>query len=687
MPATTSANRGSRLLMMASIVVIVAALHFAREVLIPVSLAVMFSFLLAPLVMQLQRWGLGRIPAVIAVVVILVAGFGTLGWVVYAQLGDLAFRLPEYQQNIEEKVTWIRRFTSGGPLEKATRVLESTLEKATTEPSKPSATAPTTSAATRPADTQPAAAAVITSRSTGEQELRPVNPATQPAYPLPVFVTNASPGGTNPFRNLYKSFEPLLDPLGTLGMVAVFVIFMLITREDLRDRIIRLIGQGRINLTTQAMDEAAQRVSRYLVAQCIVNGTYGAAIAGGLWLIGQTAGHGHPSFPNWLLWGLLTGLLRFIPYLGPWIGAAFPIILSLAVYQGMAVPLAVIGMFIVIELISNNAMEPWLYGTSTGVSAVAILVAAVFWTWLWGIVGLLLSTPLTVLIVVMGKYVPQLDFLNVLLGDEPALEPQYRFYQRLLAEDLEEAEELIVEQASREPLIRIYDQVVIPALGLAEADWHRDRLDERKQSIIRRQVRELVEDMTDLPSQAESVGRSATATKVRKQPSAGIVETTQAAGELAPDEEASHYDRPIVCLPARDEADEIVGVMLAQVLDRKGYTTRFVSVEKLASEYVDAVEQHKAEIVFVSALPPAAVTHARYIVKRLRARLPDCKIIVGLWTLCGDIKKARERLSAAGTDLVVCSLEEAVVQLRQIVQPLMVKEQTAIAAGDSPRNG
>src|SRR3954453_2419380 len=239
---------------------------------------------------------------------------------------------------------------------------------------------------------------------------------------------------------------------------------MLLGREDLRDRVIRLIGQGRINVTTQAMDEAATRISRYLIAQCIVNGTYGLAISLGLWLIGLTFGHNSPGFPNWFLWGLLTAILRFIPYIGPWIGAAFPIVLSLAVYHGMGVPLAVVGMFLVIELISNNFMEPWLYGSSTGISTVAILVAAVFWTWLWGPVGLLLSTALTVVLVVMGKYIPPLRFLDILLGDEAPLTPSARVYQRLLALDQEEAMELVRESLQESTLEQLYDEVLLPAL-------------------------------------------------------------------------------------------------------------------------------------------------------------------------------------------------------------------------------
>jgi hypothetical protein len=288
----------------------------------------------------------------------------------------------------------------------------------------------------------------------------------------------------------------LLGPLGTAGIVIVFVIFMLIGREDLRDRIIRLVGEGQLNITTQALDDAATRISRYLVAQAIVNGSYGAAISLGLWLIGVTLADGW--FPSFVLWGLLCALLRFIPYIGPWIAAAFPLILSLAVYPGYSVFFAVAGMFIIVELLSNNFMEPWLYGSSTGMSAVAVLVAAVFWTWLWGPIGLLLSTPLTVCIVVVGKYVPQFRFFDILLGDQPVLSPAERIYQRLLAMDAEEAADVAEEQLESSSLEAVYDQVLLPALAMAEQDRHADQLDDRRGLFIRDALRDIIDELHEL---------------------------------------------------------------------------------------------------------------------------------------------------------------------------------------------
>jgi methylmalonyl-CoA mutase cobalamin-binding subunit len=286
-------------------------------------------------------------------------------------------------------------------------------------------------------------------------------------------------------------------------------------------------------------------------------------------------------------------------------------------------------------------------------------VAAVFWTWLWGTPGLLLSTPLTVLIAVTGKYVPQLEFLNIMLGDEPALEPKYRFYQRLLADDVEEADDLLTEYLADKPVVAVYDEVVLPAMSLAEGDWHRDRLDVHKQAAIRQAIRDLVEEVGDRPRKISDV--KAEADKAEK-----------ATAEGTP------YDRCVLCIPARDPADEISAMMMAQMLEHHGYCSEYVSVEKLASEYIELVEKKNVQVVVVSALPPAAVTHARYIVKRLRTRFPELKIVVGLWTVTNTLERAKQRLESAGTTLVVGSIAGALEQIRQTVQPLLVAETAAV---------
>jgi hypothetical protein len=482
---------------------------------------------------------------------------------------------------------------------------------------------------------------------------------------------------------------------------------------------IRLVGRGEMNVTTQALDDAGQRISRYMLAQAIVNGSYGVAVALGLWLIGYFAGD--KPFPSFVLWGLLCAVLRFIPYIGPWIAAAFPIALSLAVYPTMGVFVWTLGLFVTIELLSNNLMEPWLYGASTGMSTVAVLVSAVFWTWLWGAVGLLLATPLTVCLVVIGKYVPQLRFLDILLGDEPVLDPPERIYQRLLAGDDEEATDLAREFLKDGALLDVYDDVLLPALSMAEMDRHRGRLDAARQDYVRKAMREIVDELGD----EWRVRQDRTHIDVMKAAAAATVEAakgghahdttdpahdgTRSAGRTsanlarggpraggsgggngngAPgagetpavwrdaDDNVVRVPRGctvnVVCLPAHDEADDVAGHMLAQLLEFRSYCSTAVSVTQLASEMVEIVDAKKAHVVVVSAMPPGAVAHARYLCKRLHLRFPDLNMVVGLWTTKADLNKAKDRVACAGSVQMASKLRQALDQIGQLVQPVIV---------------
>src|SRR5688500_5497844 len=433
---------GSRFVVLASVCIVVLTLYAAQDVLIPVVLAILFSFLLAPMVRGVQRMKLGRVPAVLLVVAIAFSILGALGWVVGEQIAHLAENIPQYQAEIVRKVRHFRG--QGSTIADRIANLGREIEQAG------SSTAPATQSATGTAATSTA----------------PAGTAANPLYTIPL------PPPRSPIKSMGDYLGLALGPLGTTAIVVVFVIFMLLRREDLRDRLIRLVSGGQYMVTTRALNDAGARISRYMLAQSLLNGIYGVTVALGLWLIGLTLGDGR-GFPNVVLWGLLCALLRFIPYVGPWVAAAFPVILSLVVYPGFAVFVATVAMFVVLELLSNNVMEPWLYGASTGISTIAILVAAVFWTWLWGPVGLLLATPLTVCIVVLGKYVPQLKFLDVLLGDQPALPPHVSYYQRLLAGDRREATGVVKEQAAEKGADGVPDGVLIPALILARRDRER----------------------------------------------------------------------------------------------------------------------------------------------------------------------------------------------------------------------
>src|SRR6185437_8545443 len=458
----TDLPKSSRFVVLASICVVIAALYFGRIFLIPVALAVLLAFVLSPLVHQLERLSLPRVVATMLVVTIAVAAVGFAGYLVYHQAITLITDLPKYRTQLATKIGGIR--SHGGFLGKAENEI-----KAIDRSSK-AATQPTT----RPTTTQAVAASNGNEGTTAAPGAMPGESATEPTAenPLPVRIISNS----SPLETLRDYGAQILDPLATAGLVLVFVIFMLINREDLRDRMIRLVGHGRLNLTTQAFDEAGTRISKYLGALSIVNGTYGVFVALGLWVIGHFLGHG-ATFPNVLIFAILVGVCRFLPYIGIWIGAAVPLLLSFALFPGYGVFFATVGLFVLLEVIVSQFVEPYWYGASTGMSALAVLVAAVFWTWLWGPIGLLLSTPLTVCLVVMGKYVPQLQFLDILLGDEPVLEPPVRVYQRLIAEDPEEATDLANEYLDEQPLEQVFDRIMIPALSLAEHDRHRGRLD------------------------------------------------------------------------------------------------------------------------------------------------------------------------------------------------------------------
>jgi predicted PurR-regulated permease PerM len=627
--------------MLAGVAIVIAALYFAQDFLIPLALSLLLSFLLAPLCSRLERWKLRRVPSVIIVVVVSLGLLAGVGWVVTGQLIDLANKLPNYRDNIHSKVMYWR--SSAGNFKQQTQVLQDSLKDLT-------APNPTS----RPTTQDLAVAAQSPQRPLTPPAAQAVQNLSGPptTQPIQVEVKDRDP---TPVQFMKDYVAPYVSPLATAAMVIVFVVFILLQREDLRDRMIRLVSQGQINLTTQAMDDAATRISRYLLMQLVVNITYGIPIGIGLWFIGV---------PNAILWGLLATLLRFIPYIGPWIAASVPILLSIAAFPDSQHFFMTVALYVIVELISNNAIEPWLYGASTGLSATAVVVSAVFWTWLWGPLGLLMSTPLTVCLVVMGKYVPQLQFLDILLGDEPVLEPHVKIYQRLLAMDQEEATDLVEEYLKEKNLIEVYDQVLIPALGLAEIDRHRGLLDERRQKYIRQSMKELVEDLGERYRLADAEAEHASGAKQHRN------------GNGNGDAEDRKATPCALCLPARDEADEIVAMMLSQVLEQLGCVAKYIPVAALASEMVQTVEKYDARLVCISALPPSAVAHARYLCKRVRARKKDIPVVVGLWGTKVDPKKAMARLACSENVKVVRTLADARAEIAPMVAVAAAEPET-----------
>jgi predicted PurR-regulated permease PerM len=531
---------------------IIATLYLARDLLIPLALAALLTFLLAPLVTRLERW-LGRIGAVLLVGTLILAAAGAAGWVLTRQLVDFATKLPDYKKNIQTKLRAFK-VPTGGRFARFSETLEELKKEL------PGGEAPDiTQVPGKPGTT------VLKESSI------------KPAVPVRVVETSKA----NPSQLLQAIIAPLLGPLGTAALVLLLVTFMLLKREDLRSRLIRLIGQGRISATTRAMDDAGARVSRYLVMQLVVNVTYGIPVAIGLYFIGV---------PNAILWGACAAVLRFIPYVGPWIGAGIPIALALAVSSGWTMPLLTLGLFIVLELLSNNVMEPWLYGSSTGVSPIALIFAAVCWTWLWGPVGLLLATPMTVCLVVMGRHIPRLSFLSVVLSDEEALTPAEDCYYRLLTVGEQDEMELVEAYLKTHSLTDLYDSVFIPVITAVEIDYRLELLDDGQRTLVEQNLRDIIEDLGACPRAPSNI-----------EPVKAVLADTPARACC------------VYCLPARADRDELASAMLVQLLQQQGLEARSAPTKLGVGELIGLVEKAGVDVVCISVVAPSTVLHARYL--------------------------------------------------------------------------
>ena len=577
------------LYILATLTLITAFLYFAKAVLMPVALAILLAFLLSPLVLALQRWGLGRIPAVILVVVLTFSLLGALGWTVFRQFASLTDDLPRYQQNIKHKIADIQGAGQDSFLDKAQKTITEITQEL-------------------------------------QRSDRPLKPEDQP---IPVVVQGPS---------VLWQLPAVLELLATAGLVIALVIFMLLARGDLRNRLIRLVGYRRLTLATKALEEAEQRISRYLLMHSIVNGSYGTVLGLGLFLIG---------LPYALLWGVLAALFRFIPYLGPAIATLFPAAFSLVAFPAWQEPLLVIGLIVLLELGSNMIMEPLLYGRTAGVSEVSLMIAIAFWTWLWGPVGLLLATPLTVSLGVLGRYVPQLEFLGVLLSDEPVLEPHTSYYQRLVARDQDEATDLVEEYLQTHTVAELYDNVLVRALYRTRNDWSLGNLTQEDMHFVVHTTREIVENVggsQQLPVSAED----ADATALEPQP-----------GRILPDK------TPVVCYPARDEIDEVALFLLLQLLDPERYIVELVPATLLAAEVVTLMEQKQGGLFCIGVIGPGGVSQARYHCKRLRARIPTLKIVIGHWGVPDSSAVGDNLLRITGVDAVGTSLQETLGQIMQ----------------------
>jgi predicted PurR-regulated permease PerM len=573
-------------------VVAVGTLYWVQEVFIPLVFAVLLAFLLNPVVRSLQRRGLNRVPSVIAVVVLAGALIGGIGWLVTQQISGLLQELPEYTSNIKHKIRTVRGLGHGGKIE---RMIEDLADEMNPAPGKAEA----------PDD--------LHDNDSIPPPRRLANVVVEPQSPL--WLTWLS-----------RFLTPALTSVGGVAMAIVLVIFMLLGREDLRARFLRLMGQGRLSSTTRAIDEASQRISRFLLMQLMVNSIYGVIIAAGLYWVGI-------DYP--VLWGFLAGSLRYVPYVGAITATTFPLIFSLAMFDGWWRPVSVIGLFLPLELVTGNFIEPRLYRQSIGVSEVALLTAAAFWAWLWGPIGLILSAPLTVVLVVLGKHVPNLEFLDVLLGDQPALDPPVMLYQRLLARDQDEAAEMVLNRAKGESAESLYDELLVPLLSTTRRDSERNLLVEADEAFIHQATHEFLEDLGERQA-AEPPAENAVA----------VADRTVQKSRL-------------IAFPARDEADRLALEMLCQVLDPQKWDVEVVAVATLTSELMERVGRENQLLICIGSLPPGGLAHTRYVCKRLRSRFPQLRIVVGRWGLRSNREENEAQLRDAGADYVEMTLVDA----------------------------
>ena len=574
----------------------IAALYFTREILIPLAFALTLTFLLTPVVSFLQRLHTGRVVSVLTTVLVSIAVTGGIGWIIANQLVDVANQLPQYRQNIRAKIEAFH-IPVAGPLGLAT---ESVKE--------------------------------IVRELTGPREASQDSPAPgqKNATPVAVRVVQPPTSGWTEVRDLGG---PVLAPLGRAGIVVIFTVFMLFKREDLRNRFLRLAGLGQLNRMTQALDDAAGRVSRYILMLFLVNAGFGILFGLGLYLIGV---------PNPVLWGVLAAILRIVPYVGTLVAAILPIALSLAVFDGWLRPLLVFLLVASLELIVANFVEPLLYGAHVGISSLALLVTAVFWAVLWGPAGLILSTPLTVCAVVLGRYVPQLSFLHILLGDEPVLAAEAQIYQRLLAMDQVEAHAVVGQFLKTRPVVELYDSVLIPALSMAEQDRHKGAIDAVREEFLFLSISEMIVEFSEY------------------QPA----ETTP-----IPDG-VEQLDARILCVPAYDRADEITAAMLAQLLEQKGLpVVSFPLAGPSVNELIAMIDAKRSDVVCISALPPYAFAPARAVCKQIRERFPKLKVVVCVWGFGGDAVKAKARFERTQPDHLSTSLAETLAHIQELVRP------------------
>ena len=527
--------------------VLVGALFWARSIFIPIAMAIFLAFVLVPVVSRLQRAGLGRGPAVIVTVACAVLLAGGTGAIIAQQLVNLSNTVTQKDQAeaFKKKITDAKARVSGDGDNQLGQLIDDVTSIITAKP-------------------KPGVA------------------------PTPVTVVRDSPQWLGQAESY---ISPATEMLGQGAFAFILTIFMLIKKEDLRNRMIRLTGHGKVTTTTKAVDDASRRISKYLLRQLIVNTVFGIIITIGLFFMDVSLSP---------LWGFIATIMRYVPYIGTWVGLIPPILFSVATAQGWGQPVGVLALFLGLETICNNFVEPKLYGQSMGLSEVAQLIAAGFWSFLWGPIGLILSGPLTVCLLVLGKYVSRYQYLEILLGDEPVLEPRVAFYQRLTARDQDEASAIALAVAKEADVVAVFDQVIVPALCIAKRDLADGDLSADDMKFVVRATREVAEEV---------------------------------AADRPPEPTGGRPDAPVRVLlcPSRDEVDHVGIDLLAHLLDPARWEVEVVADEMLASELVARVGATNPAALVIGSLPPGGLSHTRYLVARVRAKFPDLKVVIGRW--------------------------------------------------------
>ena len=607
---------GSTLTTILVVVVTVGALYFGREVLVPIALALLLSFVLAPLVRRLQSWHFPRIAAVSIVGIFAFSTIFGLGAFMVSQVSQLANDLPRYQSTLTDKIQSLQGAVAGtGPLERASDVLKDLKKEIDRRGSVPPA--------------EPSLSGQV-----------------QPSRPIPVEVRQPDPGA---LQVLAALIEPLIHPLTTTGIVVIFVIFILLQQNDLRNRLVRLAGAKDLHRTTAALDDAGQRLSRLFLTQLALNAAFGLVIGTALWLIGV------PSAP---LWGMLAMIMRFVPYIGALISAIFPLVLAAAVGPGWTMVLMTAALFLIAETVVGQAIEPMIYGHSTGLSPVAVITAATFWTWLWGPIGLILATPLTMCLVVLGRHVDQLKFLEVMFGDEPPLTPAELIYQRMLARDPVEAADQARVFLKEKPLAAYYDEILLEGLRLAQADAQRGLLDEDRMNRIRDAVAEIVDDLaTHTDVIKRKIGPAEEHSPLAQ------LETAEARAEEKTLPERWRNGKPVLCIPGPSLLDEAVATMVAHLVEQRGVGARAEKIDALSISRILNWETKGVELICLCYVEYATPAQIRYAIRRIRRRIPEVSILVAL---LGNAERFEDDETFADAEFVQQSLRETVDKIMAV---------------------